>query len=87
MGWRTYLEDDYTVVCKRCGLELIEPFKKPNQQYIINKPCPKCGYIKSTRQEKKKLNCLHKLQKKDIIVNLSHTSANYIMSSGKKDKR
>lgn len=42
--WRAKLKDKYTVVCKKCGKELIDPNKKSNQKFFNGK-CPHCGYI------------------------------------------
>lgn len=43
MGWRSELEDKYTVKCKHCGYEIIDPQKKPRQKYIKG-VCPQCQY-------------------------------------------
>lgn len=43
MSHRSQLEDKYTVVCKDCGYEAIDPNKKPRQRYMKN--CPKCGEV------------------------------------------
>ena len=44
MSWHQEMEDQYTVKCKKCGHEIIDPHKSPRQKYIIGK-CPKCGHV------------------------------------------
>lgn len=44
MGWRSELEDKYTVLCQNCKEPHLDTTKKPNQKYLIGKPCTKCGY-------------------------------------------
>ena len=46
MGWRSELENKYTVSCKKCGHEIVDPSKKPAQKYIQDR-CPACGYDKN----------------------------------------
>ena len=41
MSQRSRLEDKYTVKCKVCGYESIDPNKKPAQKYAKG-VCPKC---------------------------------------------
>jgi predicted restriction endonuclease len=48
MGWRSKLEDKYTVRCKFCGHEVVDPNKKPRQKYIIGE-CPICRRIHKPR--------------------------------------
>lgn len=45
MSWRSRLEDRYTVKCRKCGHEIIDPQKKPNQKYIRAGECPACELI------------------------------------------
>jgi len=42
MSWRSELEDKYTVKCRWCGHESIDPAKQPAQKYVKGK-CPHCG--------------------------------------------
>jgi len=42
MSWRQDLEDQYTVKCRHCGKEIVDPQKQPAQKYIKGK-CPHCG--------------------------------------------
>jgi len=42
MSQRSALEDRYTVKCRSCGHEIIDPTKRPAQKYIRGK-CPECG--------------------------------------------
>ena len=41
MSWRSRLEDKYTVVCKHCKNETIDPEKKPAQKYLKGE-CQNC---------------------------------------------
>jgi hypothetical protein len=43
MSWRRELEDRYSVKCKGCSHEHLDPNKQPNQRYSKEK-CPECGY-------------------------------------------
>jgi len=43
MSQRSQLEDKYTLVCKNCGYEVIDPDKKPQQKYLQD--CPKCVVV------------------------------------------
>lgn len=46
MAWRKDLEDKYTVRCKSCGHESIDPNKKPAQKYLKKgTTCPNCKKI------------------------------------------
>ena len=40
MTQRSKLEDKYTLTCKVCGYQMIDPHKHPRQKYI--KDCPEC---------------------------------------------
>lgn len=40
MSDRRTLEDRYTVTCKECGHEQIDPGKKPAQKWLED--CPQC---------------------------------------------
>ena len=42
MSWRSELENKYTVLCRKCSGEIVDPNKKPNQKYHKGK-CPICG--------------------------------------------
>jgi DNA-directed RNA polymerase subunit RPC12/RpoP len=46
MGWRSELEDRYTVSCAACKVELVEPKKKPGQRYLLGRACPHCGHLR-----------------------------------------
>jgi peptide subunit release factor 1 (eRF1) len=41
MSWRSKLEDRYTVRCRKCGHESVDPARKPNQKYAKGR-CPAC---------------------------------------------
>lgn len=49
MGWRTELEDRYTVRCIACGLETIDPERAPNQRYARG-TCTRCGHTHTVGQ-------------------------------------
>lgn len=51
MGWRSELEDRYTVKCIACGDERIDPAKAPSQRYVIG-TCPRCGHTHKPGQRK-----------------------------------
>jgi hypothetical protein len=44
MSWRSDLENKYTVKCKYCSHEIIDPNRRPAQSYIIG-ACPSCGKV------------------------------------------
>lgn len=44
MSQRSRLEDAYTVTCPECGVEWINPQKKPRQKKAV---CPKCQKAKT----------------------------------------
>lgn len=48
MGWRSEIEDKYTVACKKCGHGIVDPEKLPRQKFILNQPCPRCGHVRRT---------------------------------------
>jgi hypothetical protein len=44
MSWRSVLEDEYTVKCKSCGVEFVDPGRRPNQRWLRGR-CPRCGQV------------------------------------------
>lgn len=42
MGWRSELEDRYTVTCRTCGAQFIDPTKHPRRRWLAT-PCPQCA--------------------------------------------
>ena len=44
MSWRSNLEDKYTVICRNCKKEIVDPDKKPAQKYFKGE-CPFCKNI------------------------------------------
>ena len=42
MSWRSVLEDAYTVKCKGCGVEFVDPGKWPSQKWLRGR-CPCAG--------------------------------------------
>lgn len=48
MSQRQEIEDQYTVACKNCGHEIIDPAKSPGQKYIIGE-CPKCHHVRTDK--------------------------------------
>ena len=51
MSQRRNLEDHYTVTCKKCGHEEIDPSKKPNQKWLAD-----CSHYKGKMSAKDKLS-------------------------------
>lgn len=49
MSWRSQLEALFTVRCKKCGIETIDPLKHGRQRYCQVR-CWKCGYILPRRR-------------------------------------
>ena len=47
MSWRSVLEDAYTVKCKGCGVEFVDPGKCPRQKWLRGR-CPLCGHVHQT---------------------------------------
>ena len=47
MSWRSVLEDAYTVKCKGCGVEFVDPGKWPCQKWLRGR-CPGCGHVHRT---------------------------------------
>jgi len=47
MSWRSILEDEYSVKCKDCGVEFVDPGKWPSQKWLRGR-CPRCGHIRRT---------------------------------------
>jgi hypothetical protein len=54
MGWTTDLEDKYTVKCKHCGMEYVDPGRKPAQKYLRGQSCVRCGKSFEDKKEGKK---------------------------------
>jgi hypothetical protein len=48
MSWRSVLEDEYTVKCKGCGVEFVDPGKWPSQKWLRG-CCPLCGHVHPTK--------------------------------------
>lgn len=46
MGWRMDLENKYTVTCKRCRSEQIDPNKHPRRKWIKKGECDLCNFFK-----------------------------------------
>ena len=44
MSWRSRLEDQYTVKCRVCGHESVDPRRKPGQKYAKGR-CPNCNAV------------------------------------------
>jgi hypothetical protein len=40
MGWRSRLEDKYTVTCFKCGCEWVNPWRRNRQKWGL---CPTCA--------------------------------------------
>jgi hypothetical protein len=47
MSWRSVLEDAYTVECKACGVEFVDPGKGPSQKWLRGR-CPLYGHVHHT---------------------------------------
>jgi hypothetical protein len=47
MSWRSILEDQYTVKCKACRVEFVDPGKWPSQKWLRGR-CPRCGHVHHT---------------------------------------
>ena len=48
MSWRSVLEDAYTVKCKGCGVEFVDPGKWASQKGLRGR-CPLCGHAPHKR--------------------------------------
>lgn len=53
MGHRWELEDRYTVTCRACGGEFVDPAKKPAQKYVIG-VCPGCRVDSATLSRRRR---------------------------------
>ena len=61
MSWRSVLEDAYTVKCKGCGVEFVDPGKWASQKWLRGR-CPLCGhehYTKSPARGAFQARCMH----------------------------
>jgi hypothetical protein len=61
MSWRSVLEDAYTVKCKGCGAEFVDPGKWPSQKWLRGR-CPLCGHEHSTKSPARgefQARCMH----------------------------
>jgi DNA-directed RNA polymerase subunit RPC12/RpoP len=48
MSGRSILEDQYSVKCKACGVEFVDPEKWPSQKWLRGR-CPSCGHRHPTK--------------------------------------
>ena len=48
MSWRSLLEDAYTVKCKGCEVEFVDPGKWPSQKWLRGR-YPLCGHEHPTK--------------------------------------
>lgn len=51
MGWRSELVERYTVTCRTCGREFIDPDKHPRRRWLAE-PCQHCAHERAVESHR-----------------------------------